>query len=129
VRLAADSLIVYVECEPGSGSGVIIWLEPPWHLASSESVLVGSCQGGHHETKDLSEAATGELLKIVELPITSLNIDSRSNDLALGIGEHYLLRTFVSDPSARENWHIRNVSERVWLYASPTSMWVESEKS
>src|SRR5262245_18894426 len=31
-RLAGDSLLLYIECEPGDPSGITLWLEPVWHL-------------------------------------------------------------------------------------------------
>jgi hypothetical protein len=30
VRLACNSLLLYVECEPGDGRGLTLWLEPTW---------------------------------------------------------------------------------------------------
>jgi hypothetical protein len=32
VRLACNSLLLYVECEPGDGCGLTFWLEPPWRV-------------------------------------------------------------------------------------------------
>ena len=43
-RLAANSLLIYVECEPGDKKGVTIWFEPTWHFCGVEGVLIGSRQ-------------------------------------------------------------------------------------
>lgn len=43
-RLAANSLLLYSDCEPGQARGYVIWGEPTWHFSAPEGVLVGSRQ-------------------------------------------------------------------------------------
>jgi hypothetical protein len=40
-RLACDVLLLYVECEPGDGKGVTIWLDPIWRLRGPQGVVAG----------------------------------------------------------------------------------------
>ena len=122
-RLAANSLILYVDCQPGEEHGFAIWFEPTWHMSSPQGVLVGSrqaqAQGEGEATKEVLDHIGAPLTALNGLPITAIELDPRSNDLTLTIGGEYLVRTFVSDPTDDHIWHIRDDSKRLSVYASP----------
>jgi hypothetical protein len=55
-RLAANSLLLYVDSDPDDPTGYIIWFEPTWHVSSPKGVLIGSCQAQVETKEELSEA-------------------------------------------------------------------------
>jgi hypothetical protein len=115
-RLAGNSLIVYVDAQPGDEAGVTLWFEPTWHLRGPEEVLAGSRQAQHDpdaEKPDAGFECVAEALYILnDRRVTDLAIEAVTGDLFLSLEGGFLLRTFVSDPTDEELWHIRdNVSE------------------
>jgi hypothetical protein len=107
VRLAANSLLVYIDSEPGSGTGLTFWLEPTWHLLGPEGVAVGSRQAQvedvveHSKLSDLTAVLSGKRVEDVSvLPLT--------HDLRVSFEGPYVVETFVSDPTDDESWHIRD---------------------
>jgi hypothetical protein len=122
-RLAANSLILYVDCQPDEKRGFAIWLEPTWHLSSPQGVLVGSRQAQGKGEQGASKAELDDLgapLKVLTgLPITGIDLDPRTNDLTLAVDRMYLVRTFVADPSDAHSWHIRDKAKLLSVYGSP----------
>ena len=53
-RLAANSLLVYIDGEPGSGTGLTFWFEPTWHLLGPAGVLLGSRQAQTEDAENHS---------------------------------------------------------------------------
>jgi len=109
-RLAANSLIVYVECEPGDKKGVTIWFEPTWHFCGVEGVLIGSRQAQMDDEPENEEAfyRVAEPLRMLEgRKIESVVIEPRTFDLHVYVEGGYWIKTFVSDPTDDESWHIR----------------------
>lgn len=43
-RLACDSLLLYLDFEPGDEEGITLWFEPIRHLRGADGVLLGSMQ-------------------------------------------------------------------------------------
>lgn len=121
-RLAANSLILYVDCQPGDERGFAIWFEPTWHMSSPKGVLVGSRQaqgkGELGATKEELDEVGAPLKALSDLPITTVEVDPRTNDLTLTVGREYLVRTFVADPNDSHSWHIKDVANFLSVYGS-----------
>ncbi len=122
-RLAGNSLIVYLECEPGDEQGAILWLEPTWHLRDAERVLAGSRQAqdepeGFDATADAIDALVGRRL-------VALALDPVSHDLRVELEGGLVLQTFVSDPSDDHLWHIIDNSTRTRLRGAPDGLWLD----
>lgn len=43
-RLAANTLLIYIDNDPGDGTGVTFWFDPIWHVREPGRVLAGSRQ-------------------------------------------------------------------------------------
>lgn len=108
-RLAANSLLVYVDCSPGDHSGVVVWLEPAWQFLGPMGVLTGSRQAQEDETADEPlagfEAAGVALEAMLGRSITDWEIEPRTFSLLLSLEGGYSLRTFVTDPTDDLDWY------------------------
>src|SRR4051812_36541933 len=103
VRLAGNSLLLYVECEPGDRRGLTLWLEPTWHVPTPEKVVAGSrqAQGECHDwptEEELNRVSEPIRLAIFDRPIAEPHVDERSHALAVTVEGGNCVRTFVSDP-------------------------------
>jgi hypothetical protein len=111
-RLAADSLILYVECEPGDKQGWTLWLDPPWHISAPHRLLLGSrqTQGETDETwptKEELNRISGKFHDLRGHPIYSLEVDPRSRDLIITLSQEHQVRTLATAPN-RDLWHVRD---------------------
>jgi hypothetical protein len=133
VRLACNSLLLYVECEPGDGRGLTLWLEPTWHVSTPAGVVAGSRQaqgaGDDGPTEGELNAVSGPICEaLLGRQITSIRVDDRSRDLAITVvGENYA-RTFASDPDDDHSWHIRENETGLKVYASPSALEIHMGK-
>ncbi len=96
-RLAANSLLIYVECEPSDKKGSIIWFEPTWHFCGVERVLIGSRQAQMDDEPENEEAfhRVAEPLRILEgRKIESVVIEPRTFDLHMFVEGDYWIKTF-----------------------------------
>jgi hypothetical protein len=111
-RLAGNSLLLYVDAEPGDGEGLTMWLEPTWHLRSNTEVLTGSRQAQHDEEAEDPDAGFNRAAEAVDALIgrrvVELEVESGTGDLILTLEGGFVVRTFVSDPDTDELWHIRD---------------------
>jgi hypothetical protein len=111
-RLAANTLLLYIDCEPGQDKGYVIWVEPTWHFSGPEGVLVGSRQaqgeGDSGASAEELRRIGAPLNRLLRLPVTRLDRDERTGDLTVEVGGELLIRTFVSDPSDDDLWSIRD---------------------
>jgi mycothiol synthase len=144
-RLIGNSLLLDIDRQPGDdSSGHVIWLDPVWQVWASGRVLVGSdfclvqgegdarVSGARGVTFDYMRSQSypaakyeraGALVgRLVGEPVVDLVVKPRSNDLTLAIGERFLVRTFLSDPTDDHTWHIDNCGRRVALYGSPRAL-------
>jgi hypothetical protein len=101
--------------KPCNDGGVTLWFEPTWHLRGPEHVLTGSRQAAHDpdaEDPDAGFNLAAEAIDVLDgRRITDVIIELVTGDLFLSLEGDYLVRTFVSDPTDGELWHIRdNVS-------------------
>ena len=127
IRLACNSLLIYIDCKPGDGRGLTLWLEPPWHATTPEKVVAGSRQAqGEGE-----EGATMEQLDrvwdslapaLLNRPIESIRINVRSQDLIVTVEGGHRVRTFVSNPEDDHTWHIRDNTTGLSVYGSPAGL-------
>ena len=121
-RLAGNSFLIYLECEPGDKQGFVIWVEPSWHLCNRSKVLVGSYQSelarGPRQKAGFKKVAP-LLNKLIGKKVTSVNIAPCSHDLDVRLSGGYRLRTFADDPASFECWHIADLSKNLVLYGSP----------
>jgi hypothetical protein len=104
-RLVTNSLILYIDCEPGDKSGFTIWLSPTWHVIGPTGVLVGSRQVQTDEDDNGVEAferGAESLLTLRNKEILSLEIESLTYDLHLRLEDDFWVKTFVSDPDDEE---------------------------
>lgn len=112
-RLACDSLLLFVGCEPGDQSGLTIWLEPIWHLRGPGGVLLGSMQVAEacESEEAMSAVADAPLALLLGKRIEGVVVDPQTFDLGVSFEEGYGIFTFVADATTDESWHIReNVS-------------------
>lgn len=124
-RLAANSLLVYIECEPGASSGWTFWLEPTWHLVGPNGILAGSRQAQDDDESNPESGftqAARAVDRLVGTRIERAEIDERTSDLSLHLTHGLLLRTFVADPTDEENWHVRDHASGVLIEASPQGL-------
>ncbi len=129
-RLACDSLLLYLECEPGDGTGVTLWFEPIWHLCGQGGVLVGSMQIAHESDSEEKMDAVSEPMHVLEgQRVESLSYDSRTFDLTVTFEGDCSIKTFVSDATSEESWHIRDNTTCVRLKGSPKGLGVVAPPS
>jgi hypothetical protein len=121
-RLAGNSLLVYIDGEPGSKTGVTFWLEPTWHLRGPERVVTGSREAQHDEDAEDPNAGFRRAAEAVDAlvgrTLTDVRIEPVTGDLHIELEGGFLLRTFVSDPTNDHFWHVRDNVSGVALYRS-----------
>jgi len=134
VRLACNSLLLYVDCEPGDGQGLTLWFEPPWHVSTPAGVIAGSrqaqVQGDDGPTEAELDRVSGPIADaLLGQLITSVEVDPRSRDLLVAVANTFYVRTFVSDPEDDHLWHIRENATGLKLVASHADWRVLFNKS
>jgi hypothetical protein len=119
-RLATNSLLVYIDNEPGDDVGLTLWFEPTWHLRDQTRVLTGSRQAQHDEEAEDPDAgfrlAAAAVDLLVGTTVSTLDIDPVTRDLRLDTTSGLTLCTFISDPASDHFWRIRDNATRVALY-------------
>lgn len=124
IRLAGNSLIIYVNHEPGEMKGHTFWLDPTWHFRSSSKVLIGSRQVQIDDKEELDEIIK-PFDSMVGREITNIFIEDITQDIQIHIDHEYVLKTFASDPSDDETWHIKDYERRVRIYGNPRKIEIE----
>lgn len=124
-RLAGNSLILYLNCQPGEETGFVIWLEPTWHFASHLEVLVGSRQA-QVETKEELEEVFKPLEQLYGKAIKNINIDLTTKDIKI-VFEQFYINTFVADPTDDHIWHIIDKEREKRFNASPKEIVIMKE--
>ena len=123
-RLAANSLLLYVDGTPGDKKGITICFEPAWHVLGPKGVLVGSRQAGEaaYKSKRALDRVGKPLSILATLPISSVKVEPKTFDIKVSFGRDYLVRTFVSDPTDDESWYFRENASGDRLIASPSGL-------
>ena len=125
VRLACNSLLVYLECEPGDDRGHVVWLEPTWSLSSPDALVVGSRQAqvdeGPNGAEDL--ARVGDLIRgrLLGRRLESVRLEAPTFDIDLTFEGGYRLRTFAADAGDEDNWHV-TVLKGDSVYGAPSGL-------
>jgi hypothetical protein len=118
-RLAANSLIVYIDCEPPAETGFSLWFEPTWHIGCRKGVLLGSRQAQAED--ESTHAELGSLAgQLVGKNVESIEINSITHDIRVRFTEAYWVSSFVSDPADEDIWDIRDNSKKLAVVATPT---------
>jgi hypothetical protein len=60
--------------------------------------------------------------RLVGETVVGLEVKPGSNDLVVDVGERFLLRTCLSDPTTDHSWHLDDRGRRVALYGSPRGL-------
>jgi hypothetical protein len=105
--LLLNSLRVCIDRQLQENSGFFFWFEPVWHLGNSNGVLVGSRQA-QVEERDAHAALNSLVEELVGREIERVSVEPLTNDIDVRFSDRYWIRTFVSDPTAEENWYIRD---------------------
>lgn len=119
VRLAGNSLILYLDCKPGDkNNGSILWLEPTWHFRSSEMIISGSREA---QTDDETEHNTiaDKLNRLVYKSIDYIIVETGSNDLIIKFDDDLFLKTFVSNPTDEKSWSITDNVQKIKIIGNP----------
>jgi hypothetical protein len=129
-RLAANSLLLYVDNQPGDRTGVTFWLEPTWHVRAPGSVLVGSRQAQFEDEAQEEEGLPriGALLDVLlGREIEAVSLEPETFDLTVKLAGGYVVKTFVSNATDEESWHIRDNATGAVLYGSPGGLSVREK--
>jgi hypothetical protein len=122
-RLAGDSLLIYVDCEPGDQEGLTIWFDPIWHFRGPQGVLVGSMQAAEtSESEGELDVVSACMDVLHQKPVEQIVIEPLTRDLRVTFAGGYCVETFVSDPTDGESWHIRDNATGVRLKGCPTGL-------
>jgi hypothetical protein len=120
-RLAANSLLIYIDCKPNENKGLTLWFEPTWHFGSLRGVLLGSRQAQVQDKKTHTLVAE-PLNQLHGRAIEKVSVEDITFDLHISFEDGYWIKTFVSDPDEDESWHIRDNAKRLKLVASPAGL-------
>jgi hypothetical protein len=105
--LLLNSLRVCIDRQLQENAGFFLWFEPVWHLGNPSGVLVGSRQA-QVEERDAHAALNSLVEELVGRRIERVTIEPLTNDIDVRFSDGWWIRTFVSDPTAEENWYIRD---------------------
>lgn len=135
-RLAGNSLLIYVDCQPRDPQGFVIWLEPTWHYCGQQGVIAGSRQAqydGEHEEYEVYEKhfrqVAESLNPINNTKIIAIALDPLTFDLKVDLSNQTMLKTFVADPNDDETWHISDHSQGITLYGVPHGLTLSQKSS
>jgi hypothetical protein len=123
-RLAGDSLLLYVDCEPGDQRGITIWLEPIWHLRGPLGVLLGSMQVAEAADEEETMAAVADepLSQLIGKAIEDVAFDALTFDITVRFEGGYRVCTFVADATSDDSWHIRENRTLTRVKGSPAGL-------
>lgn len=125
-KLEDRTLLLFIDSQPGDGTGVTFCFEPAWHVRKPGRVLTGSIDAqfedddpeeeeGIQRLEDLLEVLQGEIVKDVA-------IEPETFDLTLTLSGGYLVKTFVADATDEETWRIRDNTTGSELSGSPEGL-------
>jgi hypothetical protein len=110
-RVAGNSLLLYVGFEPGGpeSNGIVVWFNPPWHVAGPSGVTIGSypLSVASHDGGEVFERACAPAELLRGQTITRVAVDDCASELSIAAGE-FVVRSFVDDPDDSELWQIHD---------------------
>jgi hypothetical protein len=122
-RLAGDSLLIYVDCEPGDGKGITIWFEPIWNFRGPQGVLVGSMQAFEAAQTEGGLGALSDLMNVLhEKEVEQVVVDPLSFELSIAFAGGWSIKTFVAHATDGESWHIRDNATGIRLKGAPMGL-------
>jgi len=127
-RLALNSLLVYLDCEPGDETGFVLWFEPTWHFRDKKRVLLGSRQA-QEDSAEVLDRLGRPLRKLRGSRVRGVSIEAITNDLVVEFDSSRILRTFVADPTDNEQWHICDNAATTVLYGNPRRLYVRKKRA
>lgn len=128
-RLFLSTLQLYLQPEPGAELGIEIWCEPSWQIVGPGGVVAGSGTIGFDpEAEDPDESLrmvsqAAEVLRgcvVEDVSVTPLTFE-----LEVRLSGSLAVRTFVCDPTEREQWLLRDPSAAIWLRGTPAGLCLE----
>jgi hypothetical protein len=119
--LFLNSLRICVDRQLQESTGLFLWIDPVWHLGSSNGVLVGSRQA---QVEDRNAHVTLNLVveELIGRQIEDVKVEALTNDIDVRFSGGYWVRTFVSDPEAEENWYVRDCKSNQVVSGSPRAL-------
>jgi len=133
IRAAGNSLLFYVGCRPGDSQGLTLWFASDWCVSAPEGIIVDSNQALGKGDDGMTEVEFERFYepiceRLIDRPITDVQVALSSRDLAVTIADEYHIRTFASDPEEDYLWHIRENSTGLTLYASTRGWYIHIGK-
>lgn len=132
-RLAGNSLILYVDHEPGDGAGLTFWFDPTWHVREPGRVLAGSREAQFDDDdpdeQESLERFGSRLEVLVGTTVEGVDIEPETFDLTLRLSGGYLVKTFAADSTDDRTWHIRDNAADLALKGSPLGLSVAGPRA
>jgi hypothetical protein len=111
-------------------AATVIWFEPIWHFRGSEGVIVGSMQAAAASDTEEGLNAVSMLMDLIHRKvIEQVVVEPLTFDLSVEFAGGYCIKTFVSDATNDESWHIRENATGVRLQGSPSRLSIITAKS
>jgi hypothetical protein len=132
-RLAGNSLLLYVDCEPGERVGLTFWIDPTWHVRAAGRVLSGSREAQFEEDDPDEQAGLEQLGRrldvLVGTTVEGVDVEPGTFDLTLRLAGGFLVRTFAADANDDQTWRIRVNLTGLALQGSPRGLAVLAPKT
>lgn len=117
------ALLLFIDTQPGGGTGAMFWFEPTWHVREPGRVLTGSRDAqfadddpeGMQRLENLLAALQGNIVEDVA-------VEPETFDLTLVLSGGYRVKTFVADTTDEETWCIRDNATGSELSGSPAGL-------
>ncbi|HQY23291.1 MAG TPA: hypothetical protein PLL45_00325 [Thermoflexales bacterium] len=134
-RIAANSIILYFDGEPGDDTVRSIWLEPPWRYEVSGRVVIGSSDLWLHESdfssKEEMDAEWTRRCRLTDTvndsPLEVVLIDSVSNDVMLRFAGGKVMRNFSNSGLHDIAWTFRDRTQKLLVEVSSKQVEARTE--
>ncbi len=127
-RVAGNTLILYLDSQPGDDNSISFWIDPPWHLCGPDSVLIGSRQMQEETTEEELDEITRPLKHIQENDIETIEIEERTNDLIISFKNNFQIRTFAVNPEEDYSWYMTDKGNNLRVNGAPKGVTIEELK-
>lgn len=115
--LFLNSLRICIDRQLKEPTGFFLWFEPVWQVGAPEGILAGSRQA-QTEDRDAHAAINRIVEELVGREIERISLDDISCEIGVRLAGGYWVRTFVSDPTADEDWYVRDCASNVVISGS-----------
>ena len=135
-RVAANSIILYFDGEPGDDAVRSIWLEPPWRYEIDDRVIIGSSYLWLHESdfqsKEEMDSEWNRRCRMTDSvndnPLETVSIDLVSNDMMLRFVGGKVMRNFSNSGLHDIAWTYRDRTQKLVVEVSSEQIEVRTEK-